>query len=42
MQFLGLGRFRNLDLTASVQRYQWEMPGNMTHVDIEPQASAKQ
>jgi transposase InsO family protein len=30
---LGLGRLRNLEPRKPVQRYQWERPGDMIHVD---------
>jgi transposase InsO family protein len=30
---LGLGRLRNLDPKPPVQRYQWQRPGDMIHVD---------
>jgi hypothetical protein len=30
---LGLGRLRNLEPKPPVQRYQWEKPGDMIHVD---------
>ena len=33
MKSLGLGRLRNLEPKAPVQRYQWEKPGDMIHVD---------
>jgi len=33
MKALGLGRLRNLEPKAPVQRYQWEKPGDMIHVD---------
>jgi transposase InsO family protein len=33
MKTLGLGRLRNLDPKTPVQRYQWEKPGDMIHVD---------
>jgi transposase len=33
MKLLGLGRLRNLQPKAPVQRYQWEKPGDMIHVD---------
>jgi hypothetical protein len=33
MKALGLGRLRNLDPKTPVQRYQWEKPGDMIHVD---------
>jgi len=33
MKALGLGRLRNLDPKVPVQRYQWEKPGDMFHVD---------
>lgn len=33
MKALGLGRLRNLDPKVPVQRYQWEKPGDMIHVD---------
>jgi transposase len=33
MKTLGLGRLRNLEPKAPVQRYQWEKPGDMIHVD---------
>ena len=33
MKALGLGRLRNLDPKPPVQRYQWEKPGDMIHVD---------
>ena len=33
MKSLGLGRLRNLDPKPPVQRYQWEKPGDMIHVD---------
>jgi len=31
---LGLGRLRNLDSKPPVQRYEWEWPGNVIHIDI--------
>jgi hypothetical protein len=34
MRRLGLNRLRNLDPKPPVQRYQWERPGDMIHVDI--------
>ena len=34
MRRLGLNRLRNLDPKPPVQRYQWERPGEMIHVDI--------
>lgn len=33
MKALGLGRLRNLEPKVPVQRYQWEKPGDMIHVD---------
>ncbi len=33
MNALGLGRLRNLDRKSPVQRYQWQQPGDMIHVD---------
>jgi transposase InsO family protein len=33
MKALGLGRLRNLEPKIPVQRYQWEKPGDMIHVD---------
>jgi hypothetical protein len=33
MNALGLGRLRNLDPKSPVQRYQWQKPGDMIHVD---------
>ena len=33
MNSLGLGRLRNLEPKAPVQRYQWEKPGDINHVD---------
>ena len=33
MKSLGLGRLRNLEPKTPVQRYQWEKPGDMIHVD---------
>ena len=33
MNALGLGRLRNLEPKKPVQRYQWERPGDMIHVD---------
>jgi transposase InsO family protein len=33
MKALGLGRLRNLEPKAPVQRYEWEKPGDMIHVD---------
>ena len=33
MNALGLGRLRNLEPRKPVQRYQWERPGDMIHVD---------
>jgi transposase InsO family protein len=42
MNALGLGRLRNLEPKKPVQRYQWERPGDMIHVDTEPQASPKE
>jgi hypothetical protein len=33
MNALGLGRLRNLEPQKPVQRYQWERPGDMIHVD---------
>ncbi|WP_255476182.1 DDE-type integrase/transposase/recombinase [Cyanobium sp. BSA11S] len=33
MKALGLGRLRNLEPKKPVQRYQWERPGDMIHVD---------
>jgi hypothetical protein len=34
MRCLGLNRLRNLDPKPPLQRYQWERPGDMIHVDI--------
>jgi transposase-like protein len=34
MRRLGLNRLRKLDPKPPVQRYQWEKPGDMIHVDI--------
>jgi hypothetical protein len=34
MRRLGLSRLRNLDPKPPVQRYQWEQPSGMIHVDI--------
>jgi transposase len=34
MRRLGLNRLRNLEPRVPVQRYQWEQPGDMIHVDI--------
>ena len=34
MRRLALNRLRNLEPTVPVQRYQWEKPGEMIHVDI--------
>ena len=31
---LGLGRLRNLDPKPLVQRYEWERPGDLIHIDI--------
>jgi len=31
---LGLGRLRNLDPKPPVQRYEWERPGDLIHIDI--------
>ncbi len=31
---LGLGRLRNLDPKPPVQRYEWERPGDLNHIDI--------
>jgi transposase len=31
---LGLGRFRNLEPKPPVQRYEWERPGDLIHIDI--------
>jgi hypothetical protein len=33
MNALGLGRLRNLEPKSPVQRYQWQKPGDMIHVD---------
>jgi hypothetical protein len=33
MKSLGLGLLRNLEPKAPVQRYQWEKPGDMIHLD---------
>ena len=33
MKAFGLGRLRNLEPKVPVQRYQWEKPGDMIHVD---------
>jgi hypothetical protein len=33
MNALGLGRLRNLESRKPGQRYQWERPGDMIHVD---------
>jgi len=33
MNALGLGRLRNLEPKQPVQRYQWQKPGDMIHVD---------
>jgi len=35
MRRLGLNRLWNLDLKPPVQRYQWDCPGDMIHVDIQ-------
>jgi len=39
---MGLGRLKDLQPPVPVRRYQWAQAGDMIHVDIEPQASAKQ
>jgi transposase len=31
---LGLGRLRNLEPKVPVQRYEWERPGDLIHIDI--------
>ena len=31
---LGLGRLRNLEPKPPVQRYEWERPGDLIHIDI--------
>jgi transposase InsO family protein len=31
---LGLGRLRNLDPKPPVQRYKWERPGDLIHIDV--------
>jgi hypothetical protein len=31
---LGLGRLRNLEPKPPVQRYEWERPGDLIHVDV--------
>jgi hypothetical protein len=33
MNALGLGRLGNLEPKSPVQRYQWQQPGDMIHVD---------
>ncbi len=35
---LGLGRLRNLDPKPTVQRHQWQRPGNMIQVDTKQPA----
>jgi transposase InsO family protein len=41
MKALGLGRLRNLEPKPPVQRYQWEKPGDMIHVDTKQLARFK-
>jgi len=36
LRLLELGRLRNLDLKPPVQRYEWERPGDLIHIDIKP------
>jgi transposase-like protein len=31
---LGLGRLRNLESRPPVQRYEWERPGDLIHIDV--------
>jgi hypothetical protein len=31
---LGVGRLRDLEPKPSVQRYEWELPGDLIHVDV--------
>jgi transposase InsO family protein len=31
---MGLGRLRNLNPKAPVQRYEWERPGDLIHIDV--------
>jgi hypothetical protein len=35
---LGIGRLRNLEPKVPVQRYEWERPGDLIHIDIKPLA----
>ena len=39
---LGLGRLRNLEPRPPVQRYEWERPGDLIHVDIKSLARFRQ
>jgi len=41
MKALGRGRLRNLEPKLPVQRYQWEKPGDMIHVDTKQRARFK-
>ena len=34
LSHLGLGRLRNLEPKPPVQRYEWERPGDLIHVDV--------
>jgi len=34
LSLLGLGRLRNLEPKVPVQRYEWEHPGDLIHIDI--------
>jgi transposase InsO family protein len=39
---LGLGRLRNLEPRPPVQRYEWDRPGDLIHVDIKSLARFRQ
>lgn len=34
LSLLGLGRLRNLEAKPTLQRYEWEQPGDLIHVDV--------
>jgi len=39
---LGLGRLRNLEPKPPVQRYEWERPGDLIHIDVKSLARVRQ
>ena len=39
---LGLGRLRNLEPKPPVQRYEWERPGDLIHIDVKSLARFRQ